>query len=426
MTSGQHAQSRILACDSASISFSADGQPSFSNEETGQNIKRAAQELRNSSLVAFPTETVYGLGGSALPDSTAIPKIYSTKGRPSDNPLIVHVASRSQLDKLVHPAHRNSLPRCYESLIAKFWPGPLTLLVPTIPGELVSHRVTAGLTTVGVRMPAHPVARALIATADVPVAAPSANTSGRPSPTTAQHVQDDLRGKPDLAYILDGGSCQVGLESTVVSALPHMQDDHIAAEHMSNGHLCKETLRILRLGGVSPEELQRCLQDAGLSERVDLQIATPHSSSSSSSAKPDDPEQPQPDFVPSTPGMKYKHYSPTARVVLLRQSDKEHAEAVETVLESFSGKKLGLLYLESSLLTERLQNETSYTARVSLGSACDYATQAQRLFSGLRDIDAAGVDVILVECVKEEGLGRTVMERLGKAAGNVQPLDVRV
>jgi len=400
--------SKILPCELSAISFSGGvdggGSPSISDPTTLRNIQKAAQALRSGSLVAFPTETVYGLGGSAVPASDAIPKIYKAKGRPSDNPLIVHIASTSQLPPLIDPNHRESLPKCYPALMKRFWPGPLTILFPTVPSQLVSEKATCGLTTVGVRIPEHPVARALLHFAQVPVAAPSANKSGRPSPTQAVHVDQDLKLEADLAYILDGGYCNVGLESTVVSAL--------RPEGGGEAEGGKETLRVLRLGGISPEDLQACLDDAQLSSTTHLEYQSQAQQVSSDK-----------DFVPSTPGMKYKHYSPDARVILLRSQAQQEGD-LASILAPLEGKKIGSLYVEGSALQDSLASLVPNLHSRSLGA--DFETQAQRLFDGLRSLDAEGVDVIVVECVKEEGLGRSVMERLRKAAGGSEPVDVRL
>lgn len=414
----------ILPCSLASVSFpstsSVSAVPEITDEETLKNLRTAAAALRNNELVAFPTETVYGLGGNALAGSSAIKKIYTTKGRPSDNPLIVHISSTSQLNSLVDPALKATLPISYPILMDKFWPGPLTLLFPTLPGELVSENVTCGLRTVAVRMPAHPVARALIALADLPIAAPSANTSGRPSPTTAKHVERDLNGKPDLTCILDGGNCDVGLESTVVSALG--QKSSVKGKE-------KEVLQVLRLGGVSPEELQTCLVRAGLAEEVELQVAThppSHTSTNGEDSRSDKSHVNGNGIIPSTPGMKYKHYSPDAKVILVRITSDATDPQLSKALSSFSHSKIGLLHLESTGLHAAVQAISKEVIPISLGSPRDFVSHAQRLFSGLRALDEADVDVILVECMEEEELGRTVMERLRKSAGNVEPVDVRI
>ena len=453
------ASSKILRCDAASISFpsfpfpssSTTDSPNIADPVTLSSLTTAAKALQSDELVAFPTETVYGLGGSALASSTAVPKIYKAKGRPSDNPLIVHIASTSQLGQLVDPAFlssasttspssgssigTDSLPASYRALINRFWPGPLTLLFPTIPGELVSERVTCGLQTVGIRVPSHPVARALLALSGVPVAAPSANTSGRPSPTSAAHVDRDLRAREELAWILDGGECSVGLESTVVSALSDKgKGKEKAVVEGENGSSGKEILRVLRLGGVSPEDIQACLDDAGLADRVTLRMEAHAPQSSGTTENGLNGHAADAAFIPSTPGMKYKHYSPDAHVVLLRSvtnADPQHrgtTPALADVLGQHKAKRVGLLHLEGSPLsvTCHAMLPGSRAHSISLGAPHDHETQAQRLFGGLRALDEQGVDVILVEAVQERGLGRTVMERLRKSAGGREPLEVRL
>ena len=413
--------SKILQCDTSCISFAASAElPQISDPATLSNLQTAAAALQANELVAFPTETVYGLGGSALASSSAISKIFKTKGRPSDNPLIVHVSSSKQLGRLIDEDQKDHLPSSYAPLMAKFWPGPLTLLFPTVPGRLVSENVTCGLSTVGIRVPSHPVARALIALADVPVAAPSANLSGKPSPTTARHVEKDLFDKQDLMHILNGGDCSVGLESTVVSALR----DGGKGKAADAGLSAKEVLRVLRLGGISPEQLQACLNEAGLGDIVDLQVETDWADATqdntgrkahSESAK-----------IPSTPGMKYKHYSPDAIVILLQPSLSEEALELAAAVRPHQGKKIGFLRVTSSPLSTSLRKHIVIDENFDLGEAGDYGTHAQRLFSGLRGLDEAGVDIIFVECVPEKGLGRSIMERLRKSAGCSDSLLVRL
>jgi len=403
-----HLDSKILPCVVSSIVFSESAPnavPQISDAATQANLQKAATYLKEGRLVAFPTETVYGLGGSAMADSAAIPKIFATKGRPSDNPLIVHIASRNQLDALVDPAWQERLPTCYPALMDKFWPGPLTLLFPTIPGKQVSEKVTCGLKTVGVRMPSHPVARALLAISNIPLAAPSANTSGRPSTTQAHHVASDLAGKEEPACILDGGECKVGVESTVVSALPD-------ETHKDS----KEVLRILRLGGVSPEDLQACLDQAGLSSKVTLRMQA-YAPSEDSPTNGTNGHTSKDSFIPTTPGMKYKHYSPDAEVLLVKMDDNSSATPLAQLVTSLQGKKVGLLHLRNSSLKAALQEYLQDASYVCMGRQGEYEEQAASLFSGLRTLDERHVDLILVETVKEEGLGRTVMERLRKSAG---------
>jgi L-threonylcarbamoyladenylate synthase len=278
------ASTRVLKCDPESITFS-DDKPIYSDPEAEKAITSAVHHLTQGQVVAFPTETVYGLGAIAL-DASAAAKIFSTKGRPSDNPLIVHISSLSMLSSLL-PASYTPSP-AYAALMQKFWPGPLTLLFPTDPTR-VPPIITAGHPTVAVRMPAHPVARALIAATGAPLAAPSANSSGKPSPTRAAHVLRDLGTTGRLPLLLDGGTCAVGLESTVVDGLG---DDG--------------ALRVLRPGGATVEALVAALGDPGLGRvlvhRRDF-VLDKHE-----------------EDAPTTPGMKYRHYAPAVPVTLLYTS----------------------------------------------------------------------------------------------------------
>ena len=234
-----------------------------------EDIAKAAVLLKAGGLVAIPTETVYGLAANAL-DGSAVKRIFEAKGRPQDNPLIVHIASLDTLPKLVA-----SVPDEALALADQFWPGPLTIILPK--ASCIPDEVSAGLETVAVRFPSHPVARAIIEASGLPLAAPSANTSGRPSPTKAEHVLHDLRGK--IEAVVDGGDCGVGLESTVVS-------------------LAGNRPRLLRPGGVTHEQLEETLGP------VEIDPAVTHAV--------------QKNAVVSSPGMKYKHYSPKARVVILK------------------------------------------------------------------------------------------------------------
>jgi L-threonylcarbamoyladenylate synthase len=321
-------------------------------------IAEAASVIRAGRLVSFPTETVYGLGADGL-NPVALGRIYAVKGRPPDNPLILHLASRDQL-----PLVAVDVPTIAQRLIQTFWPGPLTLILPKTPR--VPDVATAGLPTVAVRMPAHPVALALIDAADTPLAAPSANRSGLPSPTTAQHAFDDLQGR--IPLILDAGPTRIGLESTVldVTCIPPV---------------------ILRPGGLSREAIETVvgrLQDgANLAQRR------------------------------RSPGTRYRHYSPRVRVWLLEDPQPRTLEAaVADALQR--GERVGCLLhrLEATHLPPFVQ-----VIRLS-ASLADYA---QGLFSALRELDGLGLDVIIVEGVQERGLGMAVMDRLRRAAALPTP-----
>ncbi|KAF8310017.1 translation factor [Clavulina sp. PMI_390] len=409
--------------------------PHITSQETLDSLNTAARHLSvTREPVAFPTETVYGLGAIVTPDSTAaVKRIYELKGRPSDNPLIVHISSLKMLREQVLPDQGITIPRMYEVLMKAFWPGPLTLLFPahspssTSPtagdSSSLQHQssskippvVTANHPTVAVRMPSHPIARALIALTNIPLAAPSANSSGRPSPTKAEHVFKDLNGKVGI-ILDDGASSQVGLESTVVDGLN------------VDGHL-----RVLRPGGVTVEDIRRVLDENGM--REDEVKVLVH--------KRDyrDDEQ---ESAPTTPGMKYRHYSPTVPVVLLVPStessspsnsgdgtaDKLHVtESVRAVLDSLISRfeptqniTLGLLLTSDSALLDPIQSIT--TQIHPLGARLAPNVTAQRLFDGLLTLDNDGVDLILVESIDEVREGLAVMNRVRKAAGEVRRVDV--
>jgi len=326
-------------------------------------LREAAEFLRSGGIVAFPTETVYGLGGDARSDE-AVARIFRAKGRPSDNPLIVHIADRSQLDGLVE-----AVPEPARRLMDVFWPGPLTLVLPAVKGS-VSERVTAGLDTVAVRMPAHPIALAFLREAGCPVAAPSANRSGRPSPTTARHVLDDLDGRID--GVIDGGPTGVGLESTV-------------AEITEEG-----AVRILRPGGVTRERIRAL----GLKVERD---ETPAAS----------------EAPPRSPGLKYAHYAPQGRmeVYVGEPPDRVLAHMQRRLDEAASRgeRTAALVFAEHA---GRIRAD----AVLNLGSRSDLGEAARRLYDRLRECDARGIRFIAAEGVPEEGIGEALMNRLRKAA----------
>jgi L-threonylcarbamoyladenylate synthase len=399
---------QVLKCDPESISFSGD-EPMYSDPETENAIKSAVQHLTERRVVAFPTETVYGLGALAL-DASAATKIFSTKGRPSDNPLIVHVSSLSMLNSLLPPSYTPS--PAYETLMRAFWPGPLTLLFPADP-SCIPPIITAGHPTVAVRMPAHPVARALIATMGTPLAAPSANASGKPSPTRAAHVLRDLGGTGRLPLLLDGGPCAVGVESTVVDGL------------------CEDgALRVLRPGGATVEALNAALGDLDVRDGSQRPQVLVH----------------RRDFVleshevnaPTTPGMKYRHYAPGVPVTLLYTSttppeiDGDDAGggggSMQRVgLDAFFGEvergttsgRLGLMAQDDSPLLARSRCEGSRWVTFSLGGSAEPARAAQRLFEGLLSLEEQGVERIFVQEVAEEREGLAFMNRIRKAAGTL-------
>lgn len=310
-----------------------------------RSILAAAGIIRRGGLVAFPTETVYGLGASAV-DRRAVKEIFKAKGRPADNPLIVHVAGLEQLKGVAA-----SIPRSAEALMRRFWPGPLSLVLPR--SDCLPPEVSAGLPTVAVRMPAHPAALGLIRAAGAPIAAPSANRSGRPSPTTPAHVIEDLAGRIDA--VLGGGICTVGLESTVLD--------------LSGGRPV-----ILRPGGISKEQLETAL-GVRVAEARGCKRGAPHS-----------------------PGMKYRHYAPRAPLILVTGDPIKRPALIKSLAQHYRGK--GLL----------VKSLTVPPGPDGLRLA------AKSLFPALRRFDAQGADLILAEGIALKGLGNAVMNRLRKAA----------
>ena len=343
----------------------------FKAEEDGNGhlLAQAARLLREGALVAFPTETVYGLGANAL-DENAVRHIFAAKGRPADNPLIVHIADRSELHGLVA-----SVPDVALRLMDAFWPGALTLLFRK--SSLVPDVVTAGLDTVGVRMPIHPVALELIRQAGVPVAAPSANRSGRPSPTTAAHVWEDMQGR--IPMIVDGGACQVGVESTVLD-------------------VTVEPPMILRPGGVTRVRLERVIGRVALDPALTGEAVRPRA-----------------------PGMKYTHYAPKAPMTLyVGNPAAVEARILEDATRGIAqGKRVGILCTHETKQTylEHLQPLSGEMAALSAGRRGDPRSVAAGVFSALRRFDDEHVDIILAEGHDEGGVGHAVMNRLRKAAG---------
>jgi len=331
----------------------------------GKIIQQAALILRSGGLVAFPTETVYGLGANAF-DREALAGIFRVKGRPQDNPLIVHVADRKTVFQLAAEVPQKAL-----ILMETFWPGPLTIILPK--NSLIPDEVSAGLNSVALRMPAHPVALELIREAGIPVAAPSANLSGCPSPTTAGHVLKDLGDLIDA--VLDGGPADLGLESTVID-------------------LTVSVPAILRPGGVTPEEISRVIGelqlDSLLTDEHDLNTAPVCS-----------------------PGMKYKHYAPEAPLFIVEGEPLKVSRRLGELMRQYSdeGKKVGVLAYE--------ENAGLYDCGevIIAGRRREPAGVAARLYSALRHFNELGVDVILAEGMEPKGLGLAIMNRLYRAAG---------
>jgi L-threonylcarbamoyladenylate synthase len=322
------------------------------------SIDEAVSLLKNKEVVAFPTETVYGLGADATSD-IAVSKIFAAKGRPSDNPLIVHIGSIEQLDGVV-----SDISDVSKVLMHAFWPGPLTIILPKKEG--FSDVATAGLDGVGVRMPSHPIALELLKAAKLPIVAPSANASGKPSPTLASHVLDDLDGK--IAGILDGGATGVGLESTVIdcTTIPPV---------------------ILRPGGITKEQIEEIIGEV----RVD-------------SALVNTKDQPR------APGMKYSHYAPNAPMTIVKGSPTFFQNIINEA--RLHGQKVGILTTE--------ENKDMYDADVILtcGKKDDISLVAQSLYSVLREFNNYDIDIIFSESFSDLGLGQAVMNRLLKASNH--------
>lgn len=337
----------------------------LSNENIDETmIKQAGKIIKEGGLVAFPTETVYGLGGDAL-NAESSRKIYKAKGRPSDNPLIVHIARMEDLPPIV-----SYIPKAGEVLAKHFWPGPLTMIFQK--SNLVPPETTGGLQTVAVRFPSNPVAQAFIREAGGYVAAPSANTSGRPSPTSGRHVYEDLQGKIDL--IIDGGNCEIGLESTIVD-------------------LTEEIPVILRPGYITEEMLQDVLEQV----HVDQTILSASSG-----------------IAPKAPGMKYRHYAPKGDLAIVKgDSDKVVSYVNARIAEERkTGKRTGVIATDETIALY------ADCIKKSVGRRKDEASIARRLYEILREFDEDGVENIYAEAFDSNGMGQAIMNRLLKAAGH--------
>lgn len=334
------------------------------NQINRQDMKAAAEMIRGGGLVAFPTETVYGLGGDATsPDASR--KIYEAKGRPSDNPLIVHIADFSQLRQIVA-----KVPPEAELLAKQFWPGPLTMILNK--NQVIPYETTGGLDTVAIRMPAHPVALAFLRESGCMIAAPSANTSGRPSPTSASHVWEDLQGRID--GIIDGGDVEIGIESTIVD-------------------LTDEIPTVLRPGFITMEMLQEVLGEV----RLDPGISAENTK-----------------VLPKAPGMRYRHYAPKAEMTLVEGDASQVVAKINELAEEAQNRGLRV----GIVATEETKGDYRLGDVVSLGSREDEAEVAHHLYKVLRGFDELGVDVIYSESFAAAGVGQAVMNRLLKAAGH--------
>lgn len=324
------------------------------------NTKTAAEILRRGGIVGIPTETVYGLAADAL-NGAAVAKIFAAKGRPMDNPLIVHIADFADIDRF-HLVRE--IPTGAKKLAEAFWPGPLTVIMKRT--DVIPQEVSAGLNTVAIRFPSHPLAQQIIREAGTPLAAPSANLSGSPSPTTAQHVLGDMDGKIDA--VLDGGACEVGVESTVIT-------------------LATEVPRVLRPGGITVEQLRAVLGEVEVDPAVTDKLAEGATAAS--------------------PGMKYKHYAPKANVILLKCSDSAYINYVN----SHAAPDVAALCCDEDVAALTVQT-------LSLGRRNDYITQAQNLFDSLRKIDKEkNIKTVYSRLPSTDGVGLAVYNRLIRAAG---------
>lgn len=318
----------------------------------------AADIIRRGALLGIPTETVYGLGANGL-DENAVRKIFEAKGRPQDNPLILHVSDKRQVELFCH-----SIPDCAYTLMDTFWPGPLTLVLPA--KDNVPKRTTAGLDTVAIRCPDNDLTRAIIAAAGVPIAAPSANISGKPSPTTAQHVLHDMDGKVEA--IVDGGECSVGLESTIVD-------------------LTGETPRLLRPGGITPEELREILGDIIIDSAVLGEVKQ--------------------DEIVRAPGMKYTHYTPAGEVIIVSGTSQGAAAYINARLQDTDR----VLCFSEELELYPKEKALAY------GSEQSPETLARGLFAALRELDREDIKTIYARCPEGGGVIYAIQNRLHKAAG---------
>ncbi|MBQ7957706.1 MAG: threonylcarbamoyl-AMP synthase [Clostridia bacterium] len=321
-----------------------------------ESIKKAAEIISSGGVVGVPTETVYGLGANAL-DEDAVGRIFEAKGRPKDNPMIVHISCLEEAEPLV-----KKIPEKAKLLAEKFWPGPLTIIMEKT--DKVPSVTSGNLDTVAIRMPSHEVMRKIIKESGCPIAAPSANLSGSPSPTNAKYVYDDMNGK--IPLIIDGGECNVGLESTVIT-------------------LAGEKPRLLRPGGVTPEELSEVLGEIEIDKAVKAKLEENQKASS--------------------PGMKYKHYAPKIKVVIIKADSEKYVEYISEQKENIA-----------ALCFEDEAEKISVPC-VTYGKSYDSASQAKRLFDALRELDETGAETAFAHSPSEEGVGLAVYNRLLRSAG---------
>ena len=329
---------------------------------TQNEIDQAAVLLREGGLVGIPTETVYGLGANGL-NEEAVKNIFAAKGRPQDNPLILHIPDVSWLER-----YCKDIPLTAYQLAQAYWPGPMTMIL--YHKDLVPQAVTAGLDTVGMRCPAHKLCRDIIAAAGVPVAAPSGNTSGRPSPTTAQHMLEDMEGK--IEAIVDGGPCAVGVESTIID-------------------LTCEPPRLLRPGGITLEQLRAVLGQVDVDPAVTRLLGAGEK--------------------PKAPGMKYRHYAPKAPVTVVTGDPQKSAEYIAAHAQSEDG----IICFDEFL--PLFTGCSSARPVMDLGPAGDKEEQARHIFDALRSFDHTSVPAIWAQCPDTSGIGLAIANRLNKAAG---------
>ena len=329
---------------------------------TEKDLPQAAEIIRRGGLVGIPTETVYGLGANGL-DPKAVSRIFEAKGRPQDNPLILHITDVSWLER-----YCKEIPLTAYKLAEAYWPGPMTMILPR--KDMVPDAVTAGLDTVGMRCPSHILCHELIRLADVPIAAPSGNTSGRPSPTTADHMREDMDGKIDA--IVDGGPCSVGVESTIID-------------------LTCTPPRLLRPGGISLEQLRAVLGQVDVDPAVTRLLGAGEK--------------------PKAPGMKYRHYAPKAPVTVVSGDPKTSAEYIA----AHAAPEDGVICFDEfmPLFTSRIGTRPV----MDLGPAGDKEEQARHIFDALRSFDHTQVAAIWAQCPDTEGIGLAITNRLNKAAG---------
>lgn len=330
----------------------------FRNNQNYENLREATEIIKNGGLVAIPTETVYGLGGDGL-NGESCRKIFEAKNRPMDNPLILHISDISELKRLTRDVKESDL-----EILNKLWPGPLTIILKK--SKIIPNEVTAGLDTVAIRMPNKEITREFIKLCETPIAAPSANLSTKPSPTSAKSVLEDMDGRIDA--VIDGGDCEIGIESTVLD-------------------LTEEYPKILRPGYYTKEKLEKFWKIVYIDEGLNNINLTPKS-----------------------PGQKYKHYAPNAEVQVLIGDDENFRKAVKKILSKNQDKKIGLMIFEND--KGKFENENI----IYMGNQNDLSYMGKILFDSLRKMDENSVELVVIRGVEEKGYGLSIMNRLKKSA----------